>query len=118
MNNYQKELIKEHKELTERLSLIYQAIDSKYDSVTENCIEYCNLCIQAKGMEMYSEALCARLYNADITIVNGEYCEKVKYKDIYPTCNIPSADIYPTVGNDYNKDAETLNNTQESKPHE
>lgn len=74
MIDYQKELIKDHKELWARMNELANDI---YGQNTDDKIEYANKCIQLKGMKMYYEALGARIVNTGIVIDVDGYFEHI-----------------------------------------
>lgn len=79
MTDYQKELIKEHKELCARINELSNDI---YGQNTDDKIEYANKCIQLKGMKMYYEALSARIINTGIVIDCDGYFEHIDIDNI------------------------------------
>ena len=66
------EMIQEHKELVPRIqklhNWVYGGAHEKVDAA-----EFANEAIQLKAMKVYEEALRARLYNAGVNYVDGEY---------------------------------------------
>ena len=71
MNNYQKELIKEHKELCERIRKINKLTIN--DNEAKDVHNYTNIILQQKGMMDYESALAARLCNSGICIEGDRY---------------------------------------------
>lgn len=72
MENYVQQLIQEHKELVPRINSlhawVYGGAHEKVDAA-----EFANEAIQLRAMKVYEEALRARLINAGINFVDGEY---------------------------------------------
>lgn len=76
MENYQKEMIKEHGDLVIRIQKLHNWVYSDKSSV-DNKVEFANKCIQLAAMKKYEEALRARFENAGIVFENGVYFERV-----------------------------------------
>ena len=76
MEQYQKELIKEHGELVIRIQSLHNYIYSDQSNV-DNKVEFANKCIQLAAMKKYEEALRARFENAGIVFENGVYFKRV-----------------------------------------
>lgn len=72
MENYIQQLIQEHKELVPRINnlhaWVYGGAHEKVDAA-----EFANEAIQLRAMKVYEEALRARLINAGVNFVDGEY---------------------------------------------
>lgn len=72
MEGYIERMIQEHKDLVPRIqklhNWVYGGAHEKVDAA-----EFANECIQLKAMKVYEEALRARLFNAGINFVGGEY---------------------------------------------
>lgn len=72
MESYIENMIQEHKELVPRIeklhNWVYGGAHQKVDAA-----EFANECIQLKAMKVYEEALRARLFNAGINYVDGQY---------------------------------------------
>lgn len=107
MTDYQKELIKEHKELCARMD---ELANDVYGQNADDKIEYANKCIQLKGMKMYYEALNTRLINAGIIFEFGGYFENITDEKLStsttPVEDIPTTEDKP--GSDFDKDS-TIN---------
>lgn len=72
MENVIHQMIQEHKELVVRIDNLHAWVHGDaYKQV--NATEFANECIQLKGMKVYEEALRARLFNAGVNFVDGEY---------------------------------------------
>lgn len=72
MENYIQNMIQEHKELVVRINNLHAWVHGDaYNKV--NAIEFGNECIQLKGYKVAEEALRARLYNAGVNFVDGQY---------------------------------------------
>lgn len=72
MEGYIERMIQEHKELIVRIDKLHAWVHGDaYKQV--NATEFANECIQLKGMKIYEEAISARLFNAGVNFVNGEY---------------------------------------------
>ena len=72
MEGYIERMIQEHKELVVRIDKLHAWVHGDaYKTV--NAVEFGNECIQLKGMKIYEEALRARLFNAGVNYVNGDY---------------------------------------------
>ena len=76
MEQYQKEMIKEHGDLVIRIQNLHNYVYSD-QSNADNKVEFTNKCIQLAAMKKYEEALRARFENAGIVFENGEYFERV-----------------------------------------
>lgn len=76
MEQYQKEMIKEHSGLVVRIQKLHNYVYSD-KSNADNKVEFANKCIQLASMKKYEEALRARFENAGIVFQNGEYFEHV-----------------------------------------
>ena len=76
MNNYQKDLIKEHSNLVVRINVLNNNVYGSASDV-DNKVEFANKCIQLAAMKKYEEALRARIENTGIMFNNGEYLERV-----------------------------------------
>lgn len=76
MENYQKELIKEHGELVIRIQNLHDYVYSD-KSNADNKVEFANKCIQLSAMKKYEEALRARFENAGVVFENGAYFKRV-----------------------------------------
>lgn len=72
MEGYIERMIQEHKELVPRIQKLHNWV---YGDAHEqvDATEFANECIQLKGMKVYEEALRARLFNAGINFVEGQY---------------------------------------------
>lgn len=72
MEGYIERMIQEHKELVPRIeklhAWVYGGAHEKVDAA-----EFANECIQLKAMKVYEEALRARLFNAGVNYVDGQY---------------------------------------------
>lgn len=77
MNDYQKALIKEHKELIERIHVLNDYVYSGEAEKNDCKIEFANKCIQLSAMKKYEEALRGRLYNSGIIIAENNYLEVI-----------------------------------------
>lgn len=93
MDNYKKELIKEHKELVKRINVLENKIyteDAAYINNVEpledvnieldnylDRIEYINRRLQLDAMKRYESALSARIHNCNIEIAGNNYYEKI-----------------------------------------
>ena len=72
MENNIQQMIQEHKELVPRIENLHAWVHGDaYKTV--NAVEFGNECIQLKGMKVYEEALRARLFNAGVNYVDGQY---------------------------------------------
>ena len=76
MEQYQKEMIKEHGDLVIRIQNLHNYVYSD-KSNADNKVEFANKCIQLAAMKKYEEALRARFENAGIVFENGMYFERV-----------------------------------------
>lgn len=76
MEQYQKEMIKEHSELVIRIQKLHDYVYSD-KSNADTKIEFANKCIQLVAMKQYEEALRVRFENAGIMFENGEYFKRV-----------------------------------------
>lgn len=76
MTDYQKELIKEHSDLSIRLEALSNNVYGK-DSDKDDKIEFANKSIQLSAMKTYEYALCARMQNVGIVFDNNNYFERV-----------------------------------------
>ena len=76
MEQYQKEMIKEHSGLVVRIQKLHNYVYSD-KSNADNKVEFANKCIQLAAMKKYEEALRARFENAGIVFENGVYFERV-----------------------------------------
>lgn len=76
MENYQKEMIKEHGELVIRIQNLHNYVYSD-QSNADSKVEFANKCIQLAAMKKYEEALRARIENAGIVFENGQYFEHI-----------------------------------------
>ena len=76
MEQYQKEMIKEHGDLVIRIQNLHNYVYSD-KSNADNKVEFANKCIQLAAMKKYEEALHARFENAGIVFENGMYFERV-----------------------------------------
>lgn len=76
MENYQKELIKEHGELVIRIQNLHNYVYSNQANA-DSKVEFANKCIQLAAMKNYEEALSARIENAGIVFENGQYFKRV-----------------------------------------
>lgn len=66
------QMIQEHKELVVRINNLHAWVHGDtYKKV--DATEFANECIQLKGMKVYEEALRARLFNAGVNFVDGQY---------------------------------------------
>ena len=72
MEGYIERMIQEHKELVPRIQKLHNWV---YGDAHEqvDATEFANECIQLKAMKVYEEALRARLYNAGVNFVEGQY---------------------------------------------
>lgn len=72
MENTIQQMIQEHKELVPRIQKLHNWV---YGGAHEqvDATEFANECIQLKAMKVYEEALRARLFNAGVNFVDGEY---------------------------------------------
>lgn len=72
MENLINQMIQEHKELVPRIQNLHNWV---YGGAHEqvDATEFANECIQLKAMKVYEEALRARLFNAGVNFVDGEY---------------------------------------------
>ena len=106
MEQYQKEMIKEHGDLVIRIQNLHNYVYSD-KSNADNKVEFANKCIQLSAMKKYEEALRARIENIGITFENGNYFEHV--------ASINSTIIPPitTTGSDYDVDKETKHQSDE-----
>jgi len=72
MEGYIERMVQEHKELVPRIeklhNWVYGGAHKKVDAA-----EFANECIQLKAMKVYEEALRARLFNAGVNYVDGQY---------------------------------------------
>lgn len=92
MTEYQKALIREHRELSEKIEKLEKVVyndknrDIKHiktqDDLNYVMIEFGNMCIQLSSYKKAKEALTARLHNNGINIVNGRYNIIVTAEDI------------------------------------
>ena len=72
MEGYIERMIQEHKELVVRIDKLHAWVHGDaYKTV--DAVEFGNECIQLKGMKIYEEALRARLFNAGVNFVDGQY---------------------------------------------
>ena len=72
MEGYIERMIQEHKELVPRIQKLHAWVHGEaYKQV--DATEFANECIQLKAMKVYEEALRARLFNAGVNFVDGEY---------------------------------------------
>ena len=76
MEQYQKEMIKEHGDLVIRIQNLHNYVYSD-KSNADNKVEFANKCIQLAAMKKYEEALRARIENEGIVFENGSYFERV-----------------------------------------
>jgi len=72
MEGYIDRMIQEHKELVVRINKLH---DWVYGGAHEkvDAAEFANEAIQLKAMKVYEEALRARLFNAGVNYVDGQY---------------------------------------------
>lgn len=72
MEGYIERMIQEHKELVPRIQKLHNWV---YGGAHEqvDATEFANECIQLKAMKVYEEGLRARLFNAGVNFVDGEY---------------------------------------------
>lgn len=72
MEGHIERMIQEHKELVPRIQKLHNWV---YGGAHEqvDATEFANECIQLKAMKVYEEALRARLFNAGINFVEGQY---------------------------------------------
>ena len=72
MENYVQQLIQEHKELVPHINTLHACV---YGGAHEkvDAAEFANEAIQLRAMKVYEEALRARLINAGVNFVDGEY---------------------------------------------
>ena len=72
MEDYIDRMIQEHKELVVRINKLH---DWVYGGAHEkvDAAEFANEAIQLKAMKVYEEALRARLFNAGVNYVDGQY---------------------------------------------
>ena len=76
MEQYQKEMIKEHGDLVIRIQNLHNYIYSD-KSNADNKVEFANKCIQLAAMKKYEEALRARIENEGFVFENGAYFKRV-----------------------------------------
>ena len=86
MEQYQKEMIKEHGDLVIRIQNLHNYVYSD-KSNADNKVEFANKCIQLAAMKKYEEALRARIENEGFVFENGAYfkcvaCLKCKAPEI------------------------------------
>lgn len=78
MEGYIERMIQEHKELVVHIdklhSWVYGGAHEKVDAA-----EFANEAIQLRAMKVYEEALRARLYNAGVNFVDGEYLVSIDH---------------------------------------
>lgn len=98
MNVYQNELIKEHSELSARITTLNHYFSSGAALKLDDKVEFANKLVQLKAMNSYKDALTARLVNAGIVEENGSYFERVKPVYEVVECAMPQH------GNDYDED--------------
>lgn len=92
MTEYQKELIKEHRELSKKIKQLEEIVyngnlrDIKYikdqDDLDYTMAEFGNMCVQLSSYKKAKEALTARLYNNGVNVHDNRYCVEVREKDI------------------------------------
>lgn len=78
MEQYQKEMIKEHVDLVIRIQKLHNYIYSDQSSA-DSKVEFANKCIQLSAMKKYEEALRARIENEGFVFENGAYFKRVAY---------------------------------------
>lgn len=76
MEQYQKEMIKEHGDLVIRIQNLHSYVYSD-KSNADNKVEFANKCIQLAAMKKYEEALRARIENEGFVFENGAYFKRV-----------------------------------------
>ena len=76
MEQYQKEMIKEHGDLVIRIQNLHNYVYSD-KSNADNKVEFANKCIQLAAMKKYEEALRARIENEGFVFENGAYFKRV-----------------------------------------
>lgn len=92
MTEYQKALIKEHRELSEKIKRLEKVVYNDknrdinviktQDDLDYIMAEFGNMCIQLSSYRKAKEALTARLHNNGINIINGRYNITVTAEDI------------------------------------
>ena len=89
MEGYIERMIQEHKELVVRIDKLHAWVHGDaYKQV--DATEFANECIQLKGMKVYEEALRARLFNAGVNYVDGQYLiaiDEIKDEEENPADN-------------------------------
>lgn len=108
MNNYQKSIINEHKELVVRIHQLDYYVHCE-GGKADSKIEYANKCIQLSAMKKYAEALAARLFSAGIIFNGDTYLEPVDQIDE----SLADYLMYPEQSNDYDVDARNCQSTKE-----
>lgn len=98
MKDFVKCMIKEHKELVERIQALSDYV-YKDMSEADDRAEYATKCIQLVAMRNYEAALCDRLENQGVIVDCGEYFEKV---DTDKLTRVPVT----TKGNDFDEDCD------------
>lgn len=76
MEQYQKEMIKEHGDLVIRIQNLHNCVYSD-QSNADSKVEFANKCIQLAAMKKYEEALRARIENEGFVFENGAYFKRV-----------------------------------------
>lgn len=76
MEKYVKNMMEEHAQLVKRIVALDDYIYSD-KSDNDDKVEFANKCIQLAAMRQYERSLGARLENAGIVFIDGEYLEKV-----------------------------------------
>lgn len=76
MEQYQKEMIKEHGDLIIRIQNLHNYIYSDRSNA-DSKVEFANKCIQLSAMKKYEEALLARIENEGFVFENGQYFKRV-----------------------------------------
>ena len=72
MEGYIERMIQEHKELVVRINNLHAWVHGDAHEQVD-ATEFANECIQLKAMKVYEEALHARLFNAGVNFVDGQY---------------------------------------------
>lgn len=81
--NYRNTLIEEHSQLMIKIIKLTNYLNSA-ESEKDDKIEFINKVIQLKGMNIYCDALEARMANADIVFEDGQYLNRVAQIDFTP----------------------------------
>lgn len=97
MNNYQRELIREHYELYDRIN----NLKADFYLQDQSKDEHADVAVQLTAMRIYEEALRSRLNRNNIVVEDGNYFEQVA-GTLSRDCPMPDK------GNDCDKNSENM----------